>query len=53
MEIKKLVIPKQLACNLCEGYGIVEVREKGKLDVLERCIKCHATGLRIFPESTK
>ncbi len=48
MEIKKLVTGKTIVCNLCEGYGIVEVREKGKLDTLERCMKCHATGLRNF-----
>ena len=53
MEIKKLVQSNQLACNLCEGYGVTIVQEKGKADILERCVKCYATGLRIFPESTK
>ncbi len=48
MEIKKLVTPKQLACNLCEGYGVAIVQQDGKPDMLERCIKCHATGLRNF-----
>ncbi len=48
MEIKKLVQGKTIACNLCEGYGVTIVQEKGKPDMLERCAKCYATGLRVF-----
>ncbi len=48
MEIKKLVIHQSCQCNLCEGYGVAIVQQDGKPDMLERCIKCHATGLRNF-----
>ena len=45
VEAEQKIKNLKFQCNLCEGYQFLLVQQKGKEDKVEKCLKCHGTGM--------
>jgi hypothetical protein len=45
VEANQVIKQINFQCNLCEGYQFLLIQQKGKEDKVEKCLKCHGTGM--------
>jgi hypothetical protein len=45
VEASQVIKQINFQCNLCEGYQFLLIQQKGKEDKVEKCLKCHGTGM--------
>jgi len=45
VEASQVIKHQNFQCNLCEGYQFLLIQQKGKDDKVEKCLKCHGTGM--------
>ena len=45
VEAKQIICNPNFQCNLCEGYQFLLIQQDGKEDKVEKCLKCHGTGM--------